>query len=305
MSMKRRSFFKNTAIVAASALVAPQLFAKTVSKRKYITILHTNDTHAQFDAFSEDHPLYPARAGVDERDQYFKRVKAEGNSTLILDSGDFFKGTAYFEQYQGLLEVKTMSDLGYDAVGLGNHDFALGLEGLESAISKAKFAVCNSNYRFKNPKLNSLIQPYRIFHQSNVKIGVFGIGISLKGLADESVIQQIEVKDPIQTANQTAKTLRDLHCDFVICLSQLGYEYPGSNQVSDVQLASQSDEIDLIIGGHTHSVLEQPKQILNKKNKPVIINQVGWGGLNVGRMDFCIDKSVTLVHHKLERICKK
>ncbi len=305
MSMKRRSFFKNTAIVAASTLLAPQLFAKTVSKRKYITILHTNDTHAQFDAFSENHPLYPARGGVDERDQYFKRVKAEGNSTLILDSGDFFKGTAYFDKYQGLLEIKTMSELGYDAVGLGNHDFALGLDGLENAITKAKFAVCNSNYRFKNPKLNSLIQPYRIFHQSNVKIGVFGIGISLNGLVDETVLQQIEVKDPIQMANQTAKILRDLNCDFVICLSQLGYAYPGSNQVSDLHLASQSDEIDLIIGGHTHTVLEQPKQILNKKNKPVIINQVGWGGLNVGRLDFCLDKRVTLVHYNLERICKK
>ena len=204
----------------------------------------------------------------------------------MLDAGDLFQGTPYFNLYKGEPEIKAMSLMGYDAVTMGNHDFDAGIEGFAKQLPLANFPVLIANYDFTNTVLEHKTQPYKIFNKGGLKIGVFGLGIELKGLVGEAQYQNTHYLEPIQIANATAALLkRKEACDMVICLSHLGYEYEG-RKVSDMILAKQSEHIDLIIGGHTHTFLDQPTVLTNKQGKEVVINQVGWAGLRLGRLDY-------------------
>ena len=178
----------------------------------------------------------------------------------MLDAGDIFQGTPYFNYYGGEIEFKLMSMLNYDAATIGNHDFDNGIEGLYAQLPNAKFQFISSNYDFKNTIMDSHAKPYMIFNKSGIKIGVFGLGIELKGLVNNNLYKETKYLDPIEMTQEMTKILKEKEkCDLIICLSHLGHSYKNdSKKISDVTLAKSTRNIDLIVGGHTHTFLARP-----------------------------------------------
>jgi 5'-nucleotidase len=295
--MKRRDFIKNTA--ASSALLGIggfSLSSFTSSDLKHITILHTNDVHSYIDPFPADHPRNANMGGVARRAALIESIRKENKNVLLLDAGDIFQGTPYFNYYGGELEFKLMSMMKYDVSTLGNHDFDNGIDGLFSQLPNAKFEFVSANYDFKNTVLDSHVKPYTIKHVDGIKVGIFGIGIELDGLVDKKNYKETIYNNPIEAATDMAKILKtEQKCDLVICLSHLGFKYKDEpNKPSDIVLAQKTKNIDLIIGGHTHTFLDKPVIEKNLEGKEVLINQVGCYGLNLGRIDFYLtnDKQV-------------
>ncbi len=272
----------------ASLLASPALTAKGMSK---LTILYTNDVHSRIEPFPDNDPKYPNQAGAARRAAIIKKIRAEEKNVLLLDAGDIFQGTPYFNFYAGELEYKLMSQMGYDLATLGNHDFDLGVDNIIQQLPNASFEFVCANYNFKDSPLAGRINPYKIIVKDGLTIGIFGLGIELKGLVEKKNYGDIIYNDPIETAKNTAAVLKhDKKCDYVICLSHLGYDYK-ENKVSDTVLAEKTQDIDLIIGGHTHTFLDEPKLKTNTANKPVYITQVGWAGIWLGRVDVLFSKN--------------
>jgi 5'-nucleotidase len=219
-----------------------------------------------------------------------KKIRNEEENILLLDAGDIFQGTPYFNYYGGELEMKLMSEMKYDAATIGNHDFDAGLDGLKKQLKHANFPLIVTNYDFSDTVMNGLVTTHKIFKRAGVKVGVFGLGIELQGLVPQKLSGTTRYSDPVLTANATAKTLRENYkCDMIICLSHLGYKYE-TKKISDIFLAENTSNIDLIIGGHTHTFMEQPDVRKNLQNEEVVINQVGWAGICIGRLDYFFEK---------------
>ncbi|ETN95651.1 bifunctional metallophosphatase/5'-nucleotidase [Zhouia amylolytica] len=290
--MKRRNFIQNT--IASSAflgLAGLSLNSCNENSKKHITILHTNDVHSHIDPFPKDHGKNPNQGGVARRATLVDNIRRENPNTLLFDAGDIFQGTPYFNFYGGELEFKLMSMLKYDAATIGNHDFDNGIDGLYAQLPHAKFQFLSANYDFKNTIMDSHVKPYTIFIRDQVKIGVFGLGIELDGLVDKSLYKETIYNNPIEIAQDISRVLKEEeNCDIVVCLSHLGYKYNFEGKVSDILLARNTEHIDLIIGGHTHTFMEQPEIVLNRKEKEVLINQAGCFGIYMGRIDFFLDK---------------
>ncbi len=267
----------------ASKIMANPLFAeKGISK---LTILYTNDVHSRIEPFPDNDPKFANQGGIAKRAAIIKKIRNEEKNVLLLDAGDIFQGTPYFNFYAGELEFKLMSQMGYELSTLGNHDFDLGVDNLVKQMPNASFEFVNANYEFKDSPLAGRIKQYKIIEKGGLKIGVFGLGIDLQGLVEKKNYGDIKYTDPIEAAKKTAAILKhDKKCDYVICLSHLGYDYK-ENKVSDTVLSTQTQDIDLIIGGHTHTFLEEPKLKTNAANKPVYVTQVGWAGIWLGRVD--------------------
>ncbi len=287
--MDRRSFLGTGFLVTGGVLISPTLLAAENTKRlKKVTILHTNDTHSNIDPFPDNHAKFPGMGGVEKRMELIEKIRSEEEHVLLLDSGDIFQGTPYFNKYKGVLEMKCMSALGYDAATMGNHDFDGGMDGFLKATEYADFSFLCANYDFTDTILNQKTQRTKVFKKGGVKIGVFGVGIELKGLVPETIYGKTQYLDPMKEANACALELKKQGCDVIICLSHLGYEY-GDAQVSDKVLAANSEHIHLILGGHTHTFLAVPTQVKNLAGNTVLINQTGWGGVHLGRLDFYVD----------------
>lgn len=289
--MKRRDFIIQTSAATAITLTGFGLSSFSLAKTKRITILHTNDTHSHLDTFPQTDAKFPNQGGAAKRATIFNQVKNENPNTLILDAGDMFQGTPYFNYYGGELEIKVMNMLKYDAGTLGNHEFDNGVNSLAEQIQKANFDIINANYDFKNTLMDGLTKPYKVFMKDGIKIGVFGLGIKLEGLVNKSEYGETVWNNPIEIAQDVTRILKDdLKCDLIICLSHLGYKFSGNSQmISDLDLAAQTKNIDLIVGGHTHTFLEKPTIVLNAEQKDVIVNQVGCYGVRVGQIDFYFD----------------
>lgn len=308
--MNRKSFLSSAALTTAWLVTNPLGFSAEVLRRRgwrKITVLHTNDTHSQIEPFPDNDPKYPGEGGFARRAALVDQIRKEEPNVLLLDAGDIFQGTPYFNFYGGELEFKLMSRLKYDAATLGNHDFDNGIEGLVKQLPHAFFPFVNANYDVSNTLLKDKIQPYIIKELDGIRVGIFGVGVELKGLVDPKLYGDILYLDPIKKANDISARLRyDHKCHLIICLSHLGFEY-AQNKVSDKLLAAGSKNIHLIIGGHTHTFLEQPVEMLNAAGKKVLINQVGWGGLYLGKIDIFFgdsDKSF-LTNSSLYKIFKK
>lgn len=285
--MKRRIFIKNSLVSSAFLSFAGLgLIACDNKRTKHITILHTNDVHSQIDPYESSHPTFPNMGGAAKRATLVAQIRKENPNTLLLDAGDIFQGTPYFNFYGGELEMKLMSMMGYDAATLGNHDFDNSVDGLLAQMPNTKFSLLSANYDFSNTVMAPYVKPYQVFVKDGIRIGVFGLGIELKGLVDPRMYKETKYIDPIEIAQDTTRKLKqDERCDLVICLSHLGYRYE-HDKVSDEVLAAQTNDIDLIIGGHTHTLMESPATVLNRNGKEVIINQVGYKGVFMGRIDF-------------------
>lgn len=286
--MKRRDFIQKTAAGSALVLGGLSLSSFTEPAAKKITILHTNDVHSHIDPFPVSDPKYPNMGGAARRATLIESIRRENPNVLLLDAGDIFQGTPYFNYYGGELEFKLMSMMKYDLATLGNHDFDNGLEGFLAQLPHASFEFVSANYDFKNTILDGMIKPYKIFIKDGIKIGIFGLGIELKGLVDPANYKETVYNDPLKVAQDMARTLRHTEkCDLVICLSHLGFMYNNEpTKVNDLMLARNTKDIDLIIGGHTHTFLNKPYIEKNIEGKEVLVNQVGCYGLNLGQIDF-------------------
>lgn len=270
-------------MLAAGAAIAPlSTWAKNGDR---LVILHTNDWHSHIESFPDTDKKYPGLGGAAKRAALISKIRAKYKNVLLLDSGDIFQGTPYFNYYGGELEFKLMSEMGYDFATLGNHDFDAGIDGFAKQLPHASFKFLNANYDFSHTILDGKIKPYSIVKKGKFKIGVFGIGIELEGLVPKELYGGVKYQDPILKANETAQFLKNQGCNLVVCLSHLGYEYKG-NKVSDKVLAKSSTNIDLILGGHTHTFLSSPQSVLNLNGREIFINQTGWAGINLGRVDY-------------------
>ncbi|MBG7631737.1 MAG: metallophosphatase [Bacteroidetes bacterium] len=293
--MKRRKFIQQSvAATILTSISSNSTHAFTAAKTSQITILHTNDVHSHIDAFGPEDKRHANMGGVARRASLIESIRKENPNTLLLDAGDIFQGTPYFNYYGGELEFKLMSKLKYDAATIGNHDFDNGVDGLYAQLPHAEFQFVTSNYDFSNTILDTHTKPYKIFKKDNIKIGVFGLGIELNGLVNPSMYKETKYLDPIETSQEMTRILKaEKGCDLVICLSHLGYHYKNDlDKISDLKLAKATKDIDLIIGGHTHTFLTKPTVLKNIDKKNVLVNQVGCYGINLGRIDFYFDNSM-------------
>lgn len=294
-SNSRRKFLKVTALTGVGTIVLPVSSWAGIFRDDdvWITILHTNDMHSQIDPFSESDKNYPGKGGMAKRAALIKSIREENPNVLLLDAGDVFQGTPYFNFYGGELEFTLMSEMKYDAATMGNHDFDNGLEGFKKMLPHANFPFICSNYDFSNTILKDKTEPYQVFKKNGIRIGVYGLGVELQGLVSKLNYGETIYRDPITVANEMALFLKEeKNCDLVICLSHLGYSYK-SSKISDCTLAAQSKNTDIIIGGHTHTFLDEPVLIPNADGKDVIVNQAGWAGLRLGRIDIKFQREKT------------
>ncbi|MBA3438534.1 MAG: metallophosphatase [Pyrinomonadaceae bacterium] len=266
-----------------------------------VTILHTNDTHSQIDPLPANDP-YAGRGGVARRATLVKRVRAANPYTLLVDAGDVFQGTPYFNLYRGEVEYRAMSGIGYDVVTLGNHDFDNGVEALAAAMKFARFDFVSANYDVRGTVIEPRVKPYVVREIGGVRVGIFGLGIMLAGLNPPNTFKGIRYLDPVSAARDSVRLLREREkCSMVVCLSHLGYyPEPKANDVGDSQVAAQVNGIDFIASGHTHTFMEQPALVRQPSGRETVIFQVGKSGIYLGRVDFTVrDQRVTAVAGRL------
>ncbi|MBI2966851.1 MAG: metallophosphatase [Bacteroidetes bacterium] len=304
----RRDFLKyliGTSAYLSLGSVPFELIAKKGFHK--LTILYTNDVHSHIDPFPDNDPKFPSMGGVVSRAALIRRIRNEEKNVLLFDAGDIFQGTPYFNRFGGVPELKLMSMMGYDAATIGNHDFDNGIDGIVKVMPNMNFPFICSNYDFSSTAMAGKTVPYRIFEKEGIRIGVFGLGIELEGLVPKNCFGKTFFLDPVQKAAEMAFFLKkEMKCPLVICLSHLGYFYK-SNKISDHALARQSKNIDLIIGGHTHTFLDSPPAYRNKENKEIFVCQVGWAGLKLGRIDAFLEGNLaeTRMESTIETIRKK
>ncbi|GAB3554437.1 metallophosphatase [Spirosoma fluminis] len=283
-----------TAAVVGS--VTPDLLANShVARSTSLTILHTNDVHSRLDPFPMDGSRNAGKGGIARRATLIRQIRNEQvngspRQVLLFDAGDMFQGTPYFNLYKGEPEILAMNQLSYDAGTIGNHDFDGGIDNMVTQFGKASFPILIANYDFKNTVLDGRTTPFKIFVKDGIRIGVFGLGIQPNGLIPKDAYRETKYLDPIEVGNDMAARLRnEKKCDYVICLSHLGFKYEEPT-VSDNVLAAKTRNIDLIIGGHTHTFLNAPVAVNNLDGQPVWINQVGFAGINLGRLDLTFER---------------
>lgn len=295
--MKRRDFIK-TAVLAGASLQFPTIWTKKLPAQDNlikITILQTNDTHSRIDPFPMDGSRNQGCGGIARRATLVKQVRELNPNTLLLDAGDVFQGTPYFNFYKGKIEYLTMSKCGYDASTLGNHEFDIGVKALVSALNYANFPIISCNYDFGNTTLNPIVKTSITRQLSSIKIGITGVGIDFTDLVTPNNHKGIVYSCPVKSLKKEINYLRnDLDCDFIVVLSHLGYKYE-DDRVSDQVIASKVDGIDWIVGGHTHTFMEHPELIVSEGGYETRILQVGFGGILLGKSDFYF-KGRKLVH---------
>ena len=303
--ISRRKFLATTAVFGAATLVRPgEILTNTTYEslaeplllpsrgETLITILHTNDTHSQIDPVPPNDKLYPGKGGVARRATLVKRVRRQNPNTLLIDAGDVFQGTPYFNFYKGEVEYKAMSAIGYDAGTLGNHEFDNGVDSLAAALKFANFDLLSANYDVRGTALEGRVKKYSVRTVAGVRIGLFGMGISPVGLITPANFKGITYQDPIVAVREVVNTLRTTErCSLVIGMSHLGYyPEPKEGEVGDSQVAASIDGIDFIASGHNHTFMAEPVSVRQPSGSETLIFQVGKSGIFVGRMDFKVQR---------------
>lgn len=282
--LNRRSFVKKAGLATAALAMPWPVWGKTRKKAVQLTILFTNDTHSRIDAFPANGPN-AGLGGIAARKQLIDTIRSQQKNVLLFDAGDIFQGTPYFNFFKGALEMKAMQWLGYDGATLGNHDFDEGVENLAKQMEHTRFPFLVANYHFDNTPLKAKVKPYHIFVKEGIRVGVFGLGIDPKGLIPDKLFGKVVYTDPYEAASRMVATLRKQEkCSLVICLSHLGFRYQ-DEKPSDVRLASMVSGIDVIIGGHTHTVLDIPEQVVQPNGEKTYVCQTGHSGIRLGRID--------------------
>lgn len=298
MTTRREFLIKSTGVALTSlALSRQQSFAAALSRpllvpgpgETLITILHTNDTHSQIDPLPAN-DTNAGKGGVARRATLVRRIRQENPHTLLVDAGDAFQGTPYFNLFRGEVEYKAMSAIGYDVVTLGNHDFDNGVGALAAAMKFATFDFVSANYEVRETAISERVKPYVVREIGGVRVGIFGLGIKLDGLNTPDSFRGIKYRDPVSAARDSVRLLREReNCAMVVCLSHLGYyAEPKENETGDSQVAAQVDGIDFIASGHTHTFMEKPVIVRQPAGAETVIFQVGKSGIYLGRVDFIV-----------------
>lgn len=290
--MNRRRFLRN--ITVGTAGISFGMFPKELlADEDFVTIsiLHTNDLHCHIEPFSDSNEQYNGKGGIARISEFADSLRKINPNTLLLDAGDMFQGTSYFNYFKGKLILKVMSEAGYDAGTIGNHEFDNGLKGILDPLPNAKFPIINSNYDFSDTILDGKFSRYKIIKKNNIRIGIYGLGIELNGLVSEKNYGNTIYNDPLKVTLEMEQFLKnEQQCDLVICLSHLGLKYE-EKKVCDLDLARETSFTDLVIGGHTHTYLEKPHTQKNKIGNDIIVNQAWWGGLAMGKIDFVFERT--------------
>jgi len=289
--INRRKFLTKTAGFSA-ALVLPRSFCflethVEAANDTVLTILHTNDTHSQIDPLPGN-DRNAGKGGVARRATLVKKIRRANPNSLLIDAGDVFQGTPYFNFFKGEVEYKAMSAIGYDVGTLGNHEFDNGVDDLAAALKFANFDIVSANYDVKGTPLEQRVKPYVVKTVGGIRVGLFGMGVSPVGLIAPNNFKGITFIDPVVAARDVVKTLREKEsCSLVVAMSHLGYyERPRQNSVGDSQVAAQVDGIDFIASGHTHTFMKEPVMQKQPCGAETMIFQVGKSGINLGRVDF-------------------
>src|SRR5665648_22244 len=288
----RRTFLKQS-VIAGGALtlgVFPnELFAS--GELVKLTVVHTNDMHCHLDPFPESDAEYAGRGGLVRLASLVAECRNENPNLLLLDSGDMFQGTPYFNYFKGELILKIMSKMGYDAGTIGNHEFDNGMDNILSALQFANFPLISSNYDFSDTILSGHVKTHQILKKGGLKIGIYGLGIEMDGLVGKLNYGNTRYLYSLETALKIEHRFKKDHeCDLVICLSHLGFSYE-NNKISDKTLAPLTKYTDLIVGGNTHTFLEKPLVLKNAIGNPILVNQAGWAALAAGKIEFIFDRA--------------
>ena len=249
-----------------------------VSAQTPLVILHTNDTHSQIEPLQDKDGSMVG--GIYGRAAIIDQVRQENKNVLLLDAGDYFQGTPYFNYFKGATEIKFMNLLGYQAAALGNHEFDNGSKILAKQLAKAKFPIVCANYLFFNKKLKNIVKKYVVIEMDGKRIGIFGLLTDIKTLTTPQNYKDIKYLNAIDVADCIVKELRETEkCDLVICLSHLGYLNGTEENPGDLMLASKVKGIDVIVGGHSHTVIEKPDVV-----NGTYILQTGKKGQKIGQL---------------------
>lgn len=253
-----------------------------------LVLLHTNDVHSQLEPLPDDDPRNPGLGGIVRREALIRSVRAQEPNVLVFDLGDFVQGTPYSNFFKGEAEVRLLNTLKPTAVTLGNHEFDNGLSLLANMLKLATFPIVCTNYNVKGTPIARYVKPWLVVRQGGLRIGIVSANIKPDGLIAADNVKGITWTDPLQTTVERAAWLKRVKkCDLVICLSHIGFNMDGG-QLDDLTLAARSRHIDIILGGHTHTFLNQPVVVKNLDGQPVIINQAGKSGVYVGRLDVVV-----------------
>ena len=279
----------NNKILAIAFLVIISTFQLAAEKKIKLVILHTNDTHSQVEPTEKSNLKTADMGGYARRMGVIEKIRSEEKNVLLFDAGDFSQGTPYFNFFNGRVEIDALNRMQYDAGTLGNHEFDNGIDTLAVILKNARFPLISSNYEVDNTPIKNQIQPYLILKKFGLKIGIMALNVDPKSLIIESNYRGLVYRDPIEKAQELSAFLKNKKkCDLVICLSHLGSDST-SVDVNDFTVAHQTKHIDIILGGHSHSLLENTKTN-NADGKKVIIAQMGKSGLYLGRIDIELEK---------------
>jgi len=291
--MDRRDFLKKGLVLSAGTMFSAGSVMKLFENRHAVnlTILYTNDTHARLDPFPPNATEHAGLGGIARRATLVEQIRKEKENVLLLDAGDIFQGTPWFNVYGGKVDLELMSKMGYDAAAIGNHEFDNGLQGFADVAPAADFPFLCANYDVRDTPMNPFVQRFMVKEVGGLRIGIFGLGIQLDGIVREELYDGVMYRDPVIWANGITRSLKQYQrCNMVICLSHLGYHYNDS-RIDDRKLASRVDGIDLIIGGHTHTFMNEPEVIASPGGGKTLVTQAGHSGIVLGRLEMFFNDS--------------
>ena len=253
-------------IAALSALLLAA--CQTAPDAPVVTIIHSNDTHSQIDP-----DVRTERGGVVERAAMLEYFRSQTPELMYLDAGDMVQGSPYFNIFKGELEFLCMDQQQLIATTFGNHEFDNGLTSLDSLFAKSHFQLISSNYHCENTVMAKHVKPHLILNNNGVKVGITGVTCNPEGLIFSRYWDGITYENPVTAVNREAKILREEGCDLVVVLSHVGYIPQDSSM--DVEIAQKSQDIDIIIGAHSHINIEDGLYVSNQNGQPVLITQTG------------------------------
>lgn len=278
------NYRKRYGVLLSVLLVCFVAFAQEV---KELLILHTNDTHSCIEPISKTNPNKEQadKGGYVRRATFIKEKRKENSDLLLFDCGDFSQGSPYYNMFRGEVEIRLMNEMGYDAGTIGNHEFDFGIDNMVRLFKMADFPIVCANYDFKGTALEGIVKPYTIIERNGLKVGIFGLSPRLEGLVQADNYQGVTYKEPNEVANEVAGLLRNKeNCDVVICLSHLGWKAGLNNPACDENLIANTRNIDVVLGGHSHSLFDKTLYYNNLDGKEIPLQQMGKSGIFVGTM---------------------
>lgn len=248
---------------------------------KKLILLHTSDVHSRIEPVNQKGDRNYNEGGFVRRAAFLKQFRKEHENLFLFDCGDISQGTPYYNMFQGEVEVRLMNEMGYDAMTIGNHEFDFGMDNMARIFKMADFPVVCANYHLEATPLKDIVKPYVIFEKYGLKVGVFGLGADPQGLIQANKCEGLVYEDPVAASDRITALLKGEGCDVIVCLSHLGFEM-------DQQLVAKTRDIDVVLGGHSHTFMEGPKTYLNIDGQEVYVMHTGKSGVRVGCLDLTL-----------------